>query len=135
MRQAAGAADEAWPSSELRWTLSLQPLLLLASAMLLAAIVALGWASLLAWPHRLLGFDEAINYYDRPYLAAMLVAGTAAVVGAATLAIDLWRSPWQGVAARVRRAVHAPAPKRAAFFSAALGVDPGVPSNSGSASR
>jgi hypothetical protein len=57
----------------------------------------------------------------------MLIAGFAAVVGATALAVDLWRSPWKDVAARIRRAVHAPQLKRDEFLSAALKVDPGVP--------
>lgn len=128
-RRAAGAPEGDWPSPELRRVLSLQPLLLLLVAVLLAAMVALGTVALLAWPHRLSGFDQVINYFDRPYLAAMLVAGTAAVTGAVVLALDLWRSPWRGVAAQIRHAVHAPQTKREACFSAALKLDPGVPAS------
>lgn len=128
-RRAAGASDEPWPSTGLKRTMSLQPWLILVAAALLAMMVALGTTALLAWPHKLAYFDEVLNYFDRPYLTAMLVAGTAAVVGAVALAIDLSRSPWQRVAARVRRATHAPQAAREACFSAALKVDPGVPAN------
>lgn len=127
VRRAAGATDEEWPSAELRRVLGLQPWLVFFAAMLLTAMVALGTAALLAWPHRLPAFDDVINYYDRPYLTAMLVAGAAAVVGALALALDLWRSPWRRTAALIRRAVHAPTPKREALLSAASKVDPGAP--------
>lgn len=127
VRRSAGASDEEWPSSELRWVLSLQPWLLFIVALMLTAMVVLGAAALIAWPRRLPGFDQVINYYDRPYLTAMLVAGVAAVAGTMTLALDLWRSPWRRAAARIRRAVHAPALKREESLSAALKVDPGVP--------
>jgi len=126
-RRAAGADDGEWPSSELRWVLSLQPWLLLFVASLLAAMVALGATALLAWPRRLPYFNEVINYYDRPYLTAVLIAGLAAVVGAVTLAIDLSRSAWKGVAGHVRRAVYASRETREELFASALTVDPGVP--------
>ncbi len=125
-RRAAGADDFPWPSSELRWTLSLQPWLVLFATALLGAMVALGGAALLVWPRRLPYFDEVINFYDRPYLTAGLIAGAATVIGGCALAIDLARSPWKGVASSIRRAVHATAIRRDKFFSAALRVDPGV---------
>jgi hypothetical protein len=56
----------------------------------------------------------------------MVVAGTAAVIGAIALGLDLARSPWARVASRVRRATHAPTETRERLFSAALAVDPGV---------
>ena len=129
VRRAAGAEDDEWPSPELRWALSLQPWLISVAAAMLALMVALGATALLSWPHRLAPFDEVLNYFDRPYLTAMLTAGVAAVVGALALAIDLARSPWNRVAARIRRATHAQPPAREACFSAALRVDPGVPAS------
>jgi hypothetical protein len=127
-RRAAGAADGTWPDTEMSVVLSLQPWLLMAVALMLAAMVALGGAALAAWPHRLTGFDETINYFDRPYLSAMLVAGLAGVVAVVAVAIDLWRSPWSGVANQVRRCVYAPADERGRRFETALARDPGVPS-------
>jgi hypothetical protein len=126
-RRNAGAEDAGWPDSEQRWVLSLQPTLLLLAAALLAGMVVFGSVAFFSWPRRVPGFNEVVNYFDRPYLAAMLTAGLAAVFGAVALAVDLRRSPWRGVAYHVRRAVHAPAQTRAALFSAALLVDPGVP--------
>jgi hypothetical protein len=129
-RRAAGASDEAWPGAEVGWMLSLQPWLLAFAAALLAAMVALGATVMAVWPHRMPGFDETLNYFDRPYLGAMLVAGTAAVIGAIALAIDLWRSPWAGVAKEIRRSVYVTADERAERFGRALEADPGVPHES-----
>ncbi len=127
LRRSAGASDEPWPTGELRLVLSVQPGLMFIVAAMLAVMVAFGIATLAAWPHRLLPWMNILNYFDRPYLASMLVAGTAAVVGVGALAIDLARSPWSGVARQVRRAVHASPDVRAARLAAALRVDPGVP--------
>jgi hypothetical protein len=127
LRSQAGAADSQWPSADLKLMLSLQPWLVFMAAVLLAAMVVLGAAGLLIWPHKLPFFDGVINYYDRPYLAAMLTAGLAAIVGAVALAVDLWCSPWRDASGLIRRAVHAPQPKRDEFLTAALKVDPGVP--------
>jgi hypothetical protein len=129
LRRDAGATDDPWPTSDVRWVLSLQPWLLLFAAALLAIMVGFGIATLAAWPHRVLPWMNILNYYDRPYLASMLVAGTAAVVGVVALSIDLARSPWRRVASQVRRAVHAPHDVRERRFSAALKVDPGVPAS------
>ena len=126
-RRGAGASDERWPSSETSWMLSLQPWLLLAVAGMLAAMVALGTAAMAVWPHKLPGFDLALNPYDRPYLAAMLVVGTAAVVGVVALALDLRSSPWSGVANEVRRCVYTSPEERETRFERALECDPGVP--------
>ena len=126
LRCERGVGDRHWPPSELRWVLSLQPWLILAATALLGAMVALGAAALLTWPHRLSFFNEVINYYDRPYLTVVLIAGAAAVIGGCALAVDLARSPWKGVAFHLRRAVHVRQPVRDARFSAALEVDPGV---------
>lgn len=128
LRRAAGSQDEEWPTSEVRWVLSVQPWLLLVVSAMLAAMVALGAAALLCWPHRLPYFNEVLNYYDRPYLTAILVAGAAAVIGAVTLAIDLLFSSWRGVATHIRRAVHASRAVQEQLFASALSVDPGVPS-------
>ncbi len=130
LRRAAGAADGPWPTRDLRWVLSLQPWLLLLVASLLAIMVATGVVTMVVWPHRLFAFGNILNYYDRPYLASMLVAGVAAVIGVTALAIDLLRSPWKGVAAQVRRAVHASPSQHESRLHAALKLDPGVPSNS-----
>jgi len=113
MRRDAGADDAEWPDSELRMVLGLQPALVAFATVLLAGMVLLGAVALFAWPH-----------FDRPYLSAMLVAGVATVVGALVLVVDLWCSPWHGVAFNIRRAVHAPAEKRAARLAAALELDP-----------
>lgn len=126
LRREAGAAAGEWPTSELRWVLSLQPWLILFATILLGIMVAIGGAALLAWPNRLPNFNEVINYYDRPYLGAMLIAGAAAVVGGCALAIDLERSPWKGVARLIRRAPHGSQAQRDEIYSAALKVDPGV---------
>ena len=127
-RRSAGAAGGRWPSAEMNWVLSLQPWLLLAVALMLGAMVLLGGAAMAVWPHRLIGFDETINYFDRPYLSAMLTAGLAGVIGAVALAVDLWRSPWSGVANEVRRCVYASSEERERRFERALMCDPGVPS-------
>ena len=126
-RRAAGASDERWPDAEMTWVLSLQPWLLFAVALLLAGMVLLGGAAMAVWPHRMPGFDETINYFDRPYLSAVLTAGLAAVVGAVAVAVDLLRSPWSGVASEVRRCVYASAEERERRFDSALACDPGVP--------
>jgi len=125
-RRAAGAEDGVWPGAELTWTLGLQPWLLFFVAAILAAMVALGAAVLATWPHRFMNFDEVLNYYDRPYLSAMLVAGVAAIVGTIALAVDLRRSPWSGVANEVRRCTYASPEERAERFERALACDPGI---------
>ena len=89
-RQTAGATDP-WPPEGWGVLLGVQPWLLLGSAGLLAAMTALGLAALIAWPHKLPFFDGPLNYFDRPYLATMVVIGTAAVVAAAAVGIDLAR--------------------------------------------
>ncbi len=123
----AGATDEPWPTRDVRWVLSLQPWLMMLVASLLAIMVATGVVTMVVWPHRLFAFGNILNYYDRPYLASMLVAGIAAVIGVTALAIDLLRSPWKGVAAQVRRAVHASPSQHESRLHAALKLDPGVP--------
>jgi hypothetical protein len=131
LRRSAGAPDEPWPTRDLRWVLSLQPWLLILVASLLAVMVVTGLVAMVVWPHRLFRFGNILNYYDRPYLASMLVAGIAAVIGVTALAIDLLRSPWKGVAAQVRRAVHASPSQHESRLQAALKLDPGVPAESG----
>lgn len=133
MRRAAGATDSEWPPSDARHLLGVQPWLLLVVAALLAAMTASGLAALLAWPHRLPGWEQVLNYYDRPYLSAMSVIGIAAIVAVVALAIDIAHQPWAPVAAKVRRAIYAPAEKRAKLFAAALAVDPGVPQDTAEA--
>ncbi len=125
LRAASGATDP-WPPEGMRALIGVQPWLILTSAGLLATMTAIGLAALLAWPRKLPFFDGPLNYFDRPYVATMVVAGTAAVVGAVALGVDLARSPWAGVARRIRRATHARPEKRERLFSAALAVDPGV---------
>ncbi|NTU71841.1 MAG: hypothetical protein HGB10_08500 [Coriobacteriia bacterium] len=124
-RREVGATGE-WPTGDVRFALSIQPGLLLFATVLLALMVWLGATALFTWPKKPLLFREPLNYFDRPYLAAMLVAGTAAVVGALALCVDLWRSPWRGVARQIRRAVHARPRARDERMAAALLVDPGV---------
>ena len=126
-RLEAGATDAEWPEPGLRRQLGVQPWLVLLAAALLACMVALGAAALLVWPQKMPLFDEVINYFDRPYLAVALLAGTAAVVGAVAFAIELRRSPWARVANLVRRVTYATPAERDAAFAAALAVDPGVP--------
>jgi hypothetical protein len=106
--------------------IGVQPWLVLTCAGLLAVMTALGLGALLVWPHRLPFFDGPLNYFDRPYVATMVVAGTAAVVGAVALGVDLVRSPWAAAASRLRRATHARPETRERLFAAALAVDPGV---------
>lgn len=125
-REAAGARDQ-WPPRGMRHLLGVQPPLVFLVAGLLSLMTALGWAVLLTWPHRLPYFDAPLNYFDRPYLLGMSVAGTAAVIGALALGFDLARSPWAKVAGNVRRAIYAPPASRAKRFEAAIAVDPGVP--------
>jgi len=127
VRKQAGAAEESWPATGTKWVLNLQPRLLILAAALLALMVALGAAALAAWPHRLPGFDEPINYFDRMYLGAMLVAGTAAVIGAIAVAVDLWHSPWADVANQLRRSMYVSVEERTSRFERALAADPGVP--------
>ena len=124
-RLAAGASDP-WPPAGMSALLGVQPWLVLTAAGLLALMTALGLAALLVWPRKLPFFDGPLNYFDRPYVASMAVAGTAAVVGAVALGIDLARSPWARTARTVRRATHASSKKREQLFAAALEVDPGV---------
>jgi hypothetical protein len=124
-RSAAGAADP-WPPEGMGALLGVQPWLLLTAAALLAAMTALGLAALLMWPRKVAFFDAPLNYFDRPYVAATVVAGIAAVVGAVAVAIDLMRSPWVGVARALRRATHAAPEKHAQLMNAALQADPGV---------
>jgi hypothetical protein len=124
-RVAAGATDP-WPPEGMSALIGVQPWLVFTVAAFLSAMVALGLAALVVWPHRLPFFDGPLNYFDRPYLAAMLVAGAAAVVGAVALALDLARSPWARVAGRLRRATHARPDVRERQFASALEVDPGV---------
>ena len=125
VRLAAGATDP-WPPAGMSALIGVQPWLILTSAGLLAAMTALGLAALLAWPRSLPFFDGPLNYFDRPYVTTMVVAGVAGVVGAVALGLDLARSPWARVASKVRRATHAPSETRERLFSAALVVDPGV---------
>ena len=107
--------------------LGVQPGLILLATALLVPVIALGaWAALL-WPHTPPGFSLPINPLDLPYLWSMIVAGTAAVVAGAAIAIDVKRNPWSRVAHYVRRAIHASAEQRARLFDAALLGDPGVP--------
>jgi len=127
LRRAAGAPDHGWPSSGVRLVMGVQPWLLLLASALLAVMVAFGAAVLVAWPRKIVGFDQALNYYDRPFLSAMLVAGIAAIVAGVTLAVEAWSSPYGAVASRVRRGVHAPRAVRKRWFELALRVDPDVP--------
>ncbi len=124
-RSAAGAVDP-WPPEGMGALLGVQPWLLLTAAALLAVMTGLGLAALLLWPRKLPFFDAPLNYFDRPYVAAMVVAGMAAVVGAVAVAVDLIRSPWAGVARALRRSTHAAPERHAMLMNTALGADPGV---------
>jgi hypothetical protein len=124
-RVAAGAEDP-WPPVGMSALIGVQPWLILASAGLLAVMTAIALGALLAWPGKLPFFDYPLNYFDRPYVAVMSVAGIAAVVGAVALGVDLARSPWARTARSVRLATHAKAEKREQHFAAALAADPGV---------
>lgn len=126
-RREAGADDGEWPPPGAAMLMGVQPWLVFAVAGILAAATLLGLALVLAWPHRVPGFSVPLNYFDRPYMWCMIVAGTAAVVGAVALGIDVVRSPWAAVAHQVRRSMYGTEEMRAARFSAALLVDPGVP--------
>jgi hypothetical protein len=124
-RAKAGATDS-WPPLGMSALIGVQPWLILTCAGMLAIMTALGLGALLVWPHRLPFFDGPLNYFDRPYVATMVVVGTAAVVGAVALGVDLARSPWAAAASKVRRATHARPETRERLFAAALAVDPGV---------
>ena len=123
-RREAGAPDTAWPPVGLRARMSVQPGLVAIVAATLAVMTGIALWGLLVWPHRPLGWDMPVNYFDLPYLWTMVVASIAAVVGAFALAVDLWRSPWVKVAARIRRSMYRPAEVKAAMFAAALEIDP-----------
>lgn len=126
-RTEAGAADEGWPTPDLARAMGVQLWLVLLVTILLALGVAIAaWAALL-WPHRPPGFDQPLNLYDLPYLWSFIVAGTAAVIAGLAIALDVGRSPWVGVARKVRRAIYASPEERARLFALALAADPGVP--------
>ena len=80
-RAAAGATDP-WPPEGMAMFIGVQPWLVLTVAALLAGMTALGIGALWVWPRALPFFDGPLNYFDRPYVASMVVAGAAAVVGA-----------------------------------------------------
>lgn len=124
-RRAAGATDP-WPPEGMAALLGMQPWLLLVSAGLLAVMTGLGLASLVAWPGKVPFFDEPLNYFDRPYVAIMVVIGTAVVAAAVAVGVDLARSKWALVARTVRLATHARPETRERLFAAALHADPGV---------
>jgi hypothetical protein len=126
VRLAAGAEDP-WPPVGMSALIGVQPWLILTSAGLLAVMTAIALGALLVWPGKLPFFDYPLNYFDRPYVATMVVAGTAAVVGAVALGVDLARSPWARTAHNVRAATHRKPEKRDRCFAAALAADPGVP--------
>ena len=127
LRRDAGASDEPWPTSEFARLMGVQPWLLFAVSALLALMVVLAVWAALVWPGKPPGFEVPINPFDLPFLWAMIVAGTAAVVACVAVALDLSRSPWALVAGCVRRAMYASADVRASLFARALASDPGVP--------
>jgi hypothetical protein len=130
VRREAGAVEEDWPQSDLATLMGVQLWLVLLVTSLLAAGTGVAvWAALL-WPQRPAGFDLPVNFYDLPYLGAFVVAGVAAVVAGLAIAVDVARSPWAGVARKVRRAVYARPDERERLFGLALAVDPGVPRDS-----
>ena len=126
-RRDAGATEADWPSADLARAMGVQPWLVsLATAMLAIVTGVALWAALL-WPHRPAGFDAAINWYDLPYLWSFIVAGIAAVIAGLAIAIDVGRSPWRGVARKVRRAIYVDPQERTRLFALAHAADPGVP--------
>jgi hypothetical protein len=130
LRREAGAAEEDWPHPDLAMLMGVQLWLVLLVTSLLAVGTGVAmWAALL-WPRRPAGFDMPMNYYDLPYVWAFVVAGTAAVVAGFAIAVDVGRSPWAGVARKVRRAIYAQPDERDRLFALALAVDPGVPRDS-----
>ena len=124
-RAAAGATDP-WPPEGMAMFIGVQPWLVLTVAALLAGMTAVGIGALWVWPRALPLFDGPLNYFDRPYVASMVVAGAAGVVGALALGIDLARSQWAPVARKVRHCTHARPEKRERLFAEAIAVDPGV---------
>ena len=124
-RGEAGAGDP-WPPEGMSALIGVQPWLIITSAGLLAVMTVLGIAALVMWPGKPPFFDYPINYFDRPYLFGTVVAGSAAVIGALALGVDLASSPWAAVAHNVRRATHARPATRERLFAAAIESDPGV---------
>jgi hypothetical protein len=127
VRRDAGAEDLEWPSAELSHAMGVQLWLVLTATLALATMTGVAvWAAML-WPHTPPGFELPINYYDLPYLWGFVVVGTAAVVAGIAIAVDVGRSPWRGVARKVRRAIYAKPPERERLFALALAADPGIP--------
>lgn len=126
-REAGASEDGTWPSTWLSYALSMQPVILVLLACCLIPMVGFGLYGALYWPHRPPLFFAPIHPDDLPVLWAGIVAGCAAVLALVVVAVAMWRSPWQGVARRLRRSVYAPAEKRAVLFAEAIERDPGVP--------
>jgi hypothetical protein len=127
VRASAGATDEEWPSADLARAMGVQLWLVLFVTILLALGVAIAVWAALQWPHKPLGFDQPINPLDLPDLWSFVVAGSAAVIAGVAVALDVGRSPWVGVARKVRRAIYVSPEERARLFALALAVDPGIP--------
>jgi len=125
-RVQVGVAPAEWPSPDLRVALGLQSGLLVAVAVPLAIVTAIGIFAGLAWPARPFGFETELNFYDLPFLWSVIVAATAALVATVAVLVDLLRSPWRGVANCVRRAIYASPEVRAELFAKALEADPDV---------
>lgn len=128
MRREAGAEDEKWPRADLRVILGSQPWLLLTASTLLGAFSAYALWALLQWPRVPAGFDLPINYYDLAYLWTVLVMAVAGVAIGVAISIEGLRSPWAGVAWRLRRSMYAPDEMRTRMLAEAIACDPGVPS-------
>lgn len=126
LRVQAGAPSGKWPRPGQAFLMGLQLWLVLSATSLLAVMTAVAaWAAAL-WPRRPPGFNLPVNFYDLPYVWALVVVGVATVVAGIALAVGVWRSPWWPVARRLRRAVYAPQERRELLFAEALALDPEI---------
>jgi hypothetical protein len=127
MRREAGASDADWPTADQRIILGAQPWLLLLASTILGLFSAFALWALLQWPRIPAGFELPINYYDLAYLWTVLVMSLAAVAIGVAIGLDALRSPWAGVAWRLRRSMYAPEEVRSRMLAEALACDPGIP--------
>lgn len=131
MRKGAGATDDAWPTRQQRVILGVQPWLLFTVSGLLGAFALFALWALLQWPHRPPGFEAVINFYDLVYLWCTLAMALGAVAIGLAIGVEAARSPWAGVAQRIRRSMYAPASARERLLAEALAIDPGLVSAAG----